>query len=177
MAEHKLQDARFMNSSPAIEPKQQKSLLELTIGSNIFRNTNGVLKIQGREQIVLQVHPEDNELLLTMDFYDGAGAQVAHLRRNTWAFNQAQRFALDAGPPHPSLFTRPAWLKLTDSETGEVALEASVMQEGKIQVLQGKFYTHKGTLVEITSHVCRIGTAITLFGDVFEHRGGAAVIG
>jgi hypothetical protein len=41
----------------------------------------------------------------------------------------------------------------------------------------GNFYTHKGELVTISPHYCRIGTGLTLFGDVAESRGGAASIG
>ena len=47
----------------------------------------------------------------------------------------------------------------------------------KIQVATGKFYSHRGQLIEITSHFCRVGSTHTLFGDVFEARGGTAVLG
>ena len=32
----------------------------------------------------------------------------------------------------------------------------------------GHLYTHKGELVTISPHYCRIGTSLTLFGDVVE---------
>ena len=47
----------------------------------------------------------------------------------------------------------------------------------KIHVATGKFYSHRGHLIEITSHFCRVGSTHTLFGDVFEARGGTAVLG
>lgn len=161
----------------AVEANKSKPLLELNIGSNVFRNTNGVVKLQGKEQLVVEFHPEENQLLLTMDFYDGAGSHVAHLRRNTWAFNTANRFALTTGPASLSLFNGPLWLKVSDRGNGGVVLEVTVTHSGKIQILNGKFYTHKGHLVEITSHYCRVVPGLTLFGDVFETRGGAASIG
>jgi len=43
--------------------------MELNIGSNIIRNTIGVLNVQGKEQIFLEIG-EDDQLLLTMDIYD-----------------------------------------------------------------------------------------------------------
>ncbi len=161
----------------AVEANKSKPLLELNIGSNVFRNTNGVVKLQGKEQMVVEFHPEENQLLLTMDFYDSAGSHVAHLRRNAWAFNTANRFALTTGPASLSLFNGPLWLKVSDRDSGDVALEVTVTHRGKIQIPNGKFYTHKGHLVEITSHYCRVVPGLTLFGDVFETRGGAASIG
>ena len=151
--------------------------MELTLGSNSFRNSTGVVTLQGKEQIVLEIRAVDHQLLLTMDLYDSAGTHVAHLRRNSWAFNRDNRFALSASPPSLPLFTSPTWLKLTDSEAGEIVFEARVVQNDQIQVPSGKFYTHKGQLFEITSHLCRLAGGVTLFGDVFDVGGGAVVIG
>jgi len=151
--------------------------MELTLGSNSFRNSNGVLKLQGKEQIVLELRAVDHQLLLTMDLYDSAGSHVAHLRRNSWAFNRDNRFALSASPPSLPLFTSPTWLKLTDGETGEIVLEARVVQDDQIQVPSGKFYTHNGQLFEITSHLCRLEGGVTMFGDAFDVGGRAVVIG
>jgi len=151
--------------------------MELTLGSNSFRNSNGVLKLQGKEQIVLELRAVDHQLLLTMDLYDSAGSHVAHLRRNSWAFNRDNRLAFSASPPSLPLFASPTWLKLTDSETGEIVFEARVVQDDQIQVPNGKFYTHNGQLFEITSHLCRLAGGVTMFGDAFDVGGGAVVIG
>jgi hypothetical protein len=56
-------------------------------------------------------------------------------------------------------------------------LEARAVSENKIQITSGKFYSHKGTLVEITPHYCRIGSGMTLFGNIVENRGGMVVLG
>jgi hypothetical protein len=151
--------------------------MDLAIGSNSFRNTNGVLAIHGREQIVLEVAPENDQLLLTMDLYDASGRQVAHLRRNEWKFNLDDRFAFSAAAASPSLYGGAPWLKLDDKETGETVFEASATDREKVQILQGKLYTHKGQLLEITSHLCRIAGVVTMFGDARDARGGAIVIG
>ncbi|MBM4120508.1 MAG: hypothetical protein ACKOBZ_01690 [Nitrospira sp.] len=151
--------------------------MDVTIGSNSFRNTNGVLAIHGKEQVVIEFVPDADQLLLTMDLYSAAGRQVAHLRRNAWKFNLDERFVFNATAPSPSLYGGAPWLKLVDQETGDVVLEASVTDSDKLQIVQGKFYTHKGQLLEITSHLCRIAGVTTLFGDVRDFRGGAIVIG
>ena len=160
-----------------MEAERFKHSLEIRLGSNIFRNTNGVLRVQGKEQLVLELSPERNRILLTIDLYDGSGNHIAHLRRNRWAFNDGNRFALNTSDSSPTLFPNLPWLKLTDQETEETVLEAAVAPEGKIQVATGKFYSHRGQLIEITSHFCRVGSTHTLFGDVYEAGGGTAVLG
>lgn len=152
-------------------------MIELALGSNTFRKTNGVLTLQGKEQLVLEYRPEANLLFLTMDLYDAEGRHIAHLRRNAWAFNAGDRFAFTASPDSPSMFTDPPSLRLVDGETGTVVLEARAMDQEKISVPQGRFYTHKGHLFEITSHLCRLAGIITLFGEVRDVRGGAIVLG
>jgi hypothetical protein len=151
--------------------------MDLALGSNSFRNTNGVLAIHGKEQIVLEFATENDQLLLTMDLYSASGRQLAHLRRNEWKFNLDDRYALSATAASPSLYGGAPWLKLEDKETGDTVLEASVPDCDKVQILQGKLYTHKGQLLEITSHLCRIAGVVTMFGDTRDARGGAIVIG
>jgi hypothetical protein len=159
------------------EPERQRHRLEIRLGSNIFHNTNGVLRVQGKEQLVLELTPDHDRILLTIDLYDGSGNHVAHLRRNRWAFNDGNRFSLSTSDSPPTLFPNLPWLKVTDQDSGDTVLEAAVAPGEKIHVATGKFYSHRGQLIEITSHYCRVGSTHTLFGDVFEARGGTAVLG
>jgi hypothetical protein len=161
----------------ATEQGKLKPGFELKLGTNSFRNTNGVIRIQGKEQVVIEITPDDDRLLLTMDFYDESGAHLAHLRRNAWAFNQHARFALTTSPASLSLFSGPAWVKVIDQHSGDTVLEVTVPQCGTIHVVAGKFFSHEGLPVEITSHYCRVGSGLAVFGEVFETRGGTAVIG
>lgn len=155
----------------------QKPGLELLIGSNIFRNTNGVVKIHGKEQLVLESKLEQGLLLVTIDLYSEGGTHIAHLRRNVLALNQAGQFAIEIHRAQSDSPTEAPWTRLSDQQSGEIVLEAQVVSENKIQITSGKFYSHKGTLVEITPHYCRIGSGKTLFGDIVENRGGMVVLG
>lgn len=141
--------------------------MELIIGSNIIRDTSGVLNVQGYDQIFLEVG-EDGQLLLTMDIYDAARNHVAKLRRNAWAFNDRNRFEVT---------TSPTSLKLIDKESGETVVDASVLDKDKVQVSQGTFYTKEGSLLEITPDFWRIAGSITMSGNVFDSCGGAVAIG
>jgi len=151
--------------------------LELLIGSNIFRNTNGVVKIHGKEQLVVESKPEQGLLFVTIDLYGEGGLHIAHLRRNVLVLNQEDRFAIDIHRAQHDTATDAPWVRLSDRQSGEVVLEARVVAENRIQIASGKFYSHKGTLVEITPHYCRIGSGTTIFGDIMENRGGTVILG
>ena len=55
--------------------------------------------------------------------------------------------------------------------------EPCLIQKSNIRITVGHFNAHTGELVTVSPHYCRIGTGLTLFGNVAESRGGAATIG
>jgi hypothetical protein len=155
----------------------QKLGPELLIGSNIFRNTNGVVKIHGKEQLVLESRPEQGLLLVTIDLYDEGGTQIAHVRRNVLVMNRGTQFAIDVHRATTDMPADAPWVRLYGRQSGEIAFEARVVSGNKIQITSGRFHSHQGAVVDITPHYCRIGSGRTLFGDVVENRGGTVVLG
>ena len=161
----------------AVEEEKPETGLELHVGSNIFRTTNGIIKLQGKEQIVLEVQSDPPTLLLTMDFYDAEGQRIGHLRRNQLSAAGAHRFAVCVtAPPDPTL-DDPLTVTVSERSTGATIIEVYLFQRRKIRFTTAHFHTHKGEAVSISPHFCRIGTGLTMFGDVVEGRGGTAVIG
>jgi hypothetical protein len=160
-----------------IDIEKPEEGLELHVGSNVFRNTNGVVKLQGKEQLVLETQLEPQMLLLTMDLYDEQGTRVGHIRRNAVSAQSATRYVIrvktgcEASPDDLPSVT------VADRTTGHTVFEACLMLRRKIRITAGHFYTHKGELVTVSPHYCRIGTGFTLFGNVAESRGNAAAIG
>ncbi len=140
--------------------------MELNIGSNILRNASGVLKVAGQEQIFLEVG-ENGQLLLTMDLYDETGKHIAKLRRNAWAFNEGERFAIT---------TNPSDLTLRESKSGAIIVRARVLNPTHIEILEGRFFTHRGHLLEITPDYWRVAGGITMSGNIFDGGGGAVAI-
>lgn len=145
--------------------------LELRIGSNIFRSTNGVVRIHGKEQLVIEVKPEHGLLLVTLDLYDEGSVRIAHLRRNVFTLNDSGRFTVDI-----PIGQRPSPVLVTDLQSSHVVLEARMASEYRVDIFCGRLYSHKGMLVEITPHYCRIGSGMTLFGNIVEARGGPAIL-
>ena len=114
--------------------------MELNFGSNIVSNSNGILTIEGKNQIHIEVGDE-SQPLLTMNLYDDKGKSVGMLTRNELVDNPGNRFA--------TTITSSS-LKLTDTTSDQLILAVNVVEGNIVQILQGKFYTHFGKLLEIT---------------------------
>jgi hypothetical protein len=172
-----LSRAGFASPGGRATAKTDTRGLELLIGSNIFRNTNGVIKVQGKEQLVLEFRPEQGLLLVTMDLYSENGIHVAHLRRNVFVLNRSEQFAAEIHRSQCEAQVDHPWVRLLDRRSGLPVLETQVVSENRAHILSGKFYSHQGAPVEITPHYCRIGAGTTLFGEIVESRGGMVSLG
>ena len=160
-----------------IDEEKPEQGLELHIGSNVFRTTNGVVKFQGKEQLFLEVRPEPAALFVTMDIYDEQGQRVGHLRRNALSATSASRFSLSSTAAPDATLEDPLTVAVLDRITGQTVIEVYLFQKRKIRITGGQFHTHKGEMVSISPHYCRVGTGLTRFGDVVECRCGAVSIG
>jgi hypothetical protein len=138
--------------------------MELTIGSRVFRGTSGVLIVQGKQQLSLEWGMEPHQLLLTMNLYNAGGMHIARVRRNAWTFNDRDRFELSAVR---------GVVKLIDTTTGEVVVEARVVGRDKLEIPRGCFCTNAGHRVEITPEYCHIGGQAT---SVTEIVGGPSAV-
>ena len=56
--------------------------MDILIGSNHLRNTNGIIQAEGQNLIQVAIS-DDGTLLLSMALYNPAGTQVAKLEHNT----------------------------------------------------------------------------------------------
>ena len=114
--------------------------MQLTIGSNRLRNTDGIVSVRGDEQIKFEWGPSYAELLLTMDLYNVDGYHIARLRRNQWTFNDRERF-LFAGSTKG--------LNIVDTKSKQVVLKARVVGGDSVVVTQGAFHNSNGHPIEI----------------------------
>lgn len=141
--------------------------MELNIGSNIIRNTSGVLNVSGKNQIFLEMGERDQQLLVSMDIYDSGARHIAKLKRNSWVFNNNDIY---------DITTQPLSLKLINTDTNESVVEIKVVDQDKIEIPYGNFYTHTGTLLEITPNHWKIG-GLTMSGNTIDSCGSAVGIG
>ena len=151
--------------------------LELRIGSNIFRRTNGVVTIHGKEQLVIETKSEQGLLLATLDLYDERGTRIAHLRRHVLTLNDRGQFAVDVRLGQGLSPSDMPSVRLRDLQSGHLVFEARMASDSRVDLICGRLHSHKGIPVEITSHYCRIGSQTTLFQEIIEAQGGPAVLG
>ena len=114
--------------------------MEINFGSNIVSNSNGILTIEGKNQIHIEIG-DDSQPLLTMNLYDEKGKSVGQLNRNKLISNPGERFATTISSSS---------LQLTDTSIDDIIILINVVEGNIIQILHGKFFTHFGKLLEIT---------------------------
>jgi hypothetical protein len=141
--------------------------MDLIIGSSIIRSTNGVIMVEETQQLSFEWGQAHGDLLLTMNLYNRVGKHVASLRRNDWTFNDHDQFVLT---------TKPKALKLVDTRTARIALEARIVTEDRVEISDGVFFSQEGHKVEITAAYCRIEGSLSR-GEPVEGAGGTVQIG
>jgi len=141
--------------------------VDILIGSNQLRNTNGIFVAQEQEFIKLELGENDSGLLLTMNLYNPTGTQVAKLERNTWVSNDQDRFELNAGPES---------VMLVDNTLKGVVILLKIEDHNRITIPQAKFYLPSGRVSEVTADGWQVGNTIELKGTDIDLDGGVIEI-
>ena len=140
--------------------------MKLNFGSNIISNMNGVLTVEGGNQIFLEIG-DDGQPFLTMNIYNTKGKHIAKISRNTWVFNDEERFKTTITP---------ASLKLIDKTSSDCVVEFNVVEGNVAQIPHGRFYTHYAQLVEVTPNLYRIA-GVEVKSNIIDACGKAFVVG
>jgi len=138
-------------------------MLDIKIGSNTLRNTNGIFTAHGQELLRVEVGESDGELLLTMGIYMPTGSEVGKLERNAWVSNDGDRFEL---APEPQT------IKVIDKTLKNVVIQMAIDNTKKITIPLAKFYTSKGMLSEVSEGWWRVGNKMELNGIDMDLAGG-----
>lgn len=141
--------------------------MDISIGSNQLRNTNGIFVAQDQDLIKVEHKAEDGGILLSMDLYNPAGSQVAKLERNEWTSNDQDRFELRADPESVTV--------IDNTLKGVVFLVKKNGEDG-IQIPQAKFYLPGGTVSEVTTEQWHVGNKMELKDADVDLQGGGIEI-
>ena len=137
--------------------------MNIQLGTNTLRNTNGTFLAHGKEQIRIEWQEESKSLSLTMGVFMPTGTEVATLKQNVWATNPNDRF----------LFTSTSeTLKVEDTTLKTVVMEIQTTADQSVKIPTAKFYTSKGTLSEVSAEWWRVGNKMELAGIDTDLEGG-----
>ena len=137
--------------------------MDIEMGTNILRNTNGAFVTHGLEHLRIELLNEKPELALTMSVFMPTGTEVATLRRNVWETNPGDRFVLTSTPD---------MLKVEDSTLNTTVMEIHKEKDHTLKIPAAKFYTSKGAVSEVSAEWWRVGNKMELTGIDTDLEGG-----
>jgi len=140
--------------------------MDILIGSNHLRNTNGIIQAEGQNLIQVAIS-DDGTLLLSMALYNPAGTQVAKLEHNTWASNDQDRFELKIDGDTTLL---------VDKTLKGVIFSLKKENQTEVLVSQAKFYLPGGIVSEVTPEHWHVGNKLELKDVDTDLHGGAIEI-
>ncbi len=141
--------------------------MDIEIGSNLFRNTNGAVEIEGVPHFQMSVKPSNGAVLLNLALFDQSGRMVAKVVDSTLAFNERRAYELNKTG---------TMLELKEQESGTVVLRLTQPSPGRVTIDQGHFWTIKGHLCTISPTECKIDTH-TVSKQETDANGGVASLG
>jgi hypothetical protein len=141
---------------------------EIKLGNNTIRNSTGVLEIDGKEVIGMDLG-NDEKLLLYAQIYGADGAHLARLWKGKPAFG---------GDAFDVTRTRER-ITLVEKGSGRVVFDARLAQLGKplIEVLRADLYGPGGSHVEVRADGSVVAGGVTLTGNTIDGFGSAIAIG
>lgn len=139
--------------------------MDIAIGSNLLRNTNGIFVANDHQLLQLEIH--DGQPRLNMDLYNPTGTQVAKLENNSWKANDQNRFELQ---------TEPRSLMVLDKTLKGVVIRLACEEDNRVTISQAKFYLPNGTLSQVTAESWQVGNQLELKGANVDLQGGAIEI-
>jgi hypothetical protein len=140
--------------------------MDLEIGSNLYRNTDGTVEIEGVPQMAVTLKNPEGPLLVNFVMFDGTGRLITKVVESTMAFNERRAHELERTP---------TGLLLTHADSKKVVLKIE-LNKGRVVVNQGEFVTIKGHRMEISPTEWRV-EKINKSKEDRDMKGGAVVVG
>ena len=141
--------------------------MDVEVGSNLYRNTDGTIEVEGVPQIQVALKPATGALLVNFALFDAGGKVVAKLVDSTLMINEKRAYEVNKTPKS---------LRLTQSATGTVILQMDVKTPDVVAFTKGEFHTMKGHVIHVSSVEWKIDK-LRVSGTTQDLKGGSVVIG
>jgi hypothetical protein len=141
--------------------------MDVEVGSNLYRNTDGIIEIEGVPQIQVALKLATGALLVSFALFDADGKVTAKLNDSTLMINEKRAYEVTKTPKS---------LLLTHSASGTVILQMEVKAPDVVAITKGEFYTIKGHMIRITPAEWNIDK-LRASGTTQDVKGKAVVLG
>lgn len=141
--------------------------MDIEVGSNLYRNSDGTIMIDGVPHIQISRHPSTGTLLVNFALFDENGRMLAKVVDSVLMFNERRAYSLSKTAQQVSII---------EAATGTVLLQLDMKEPDRIRFSKGTFYTMKGRLLEVSDKEWKIGKQ-TKSNQTIDANGGAAIVG
>lgn len=141
--------------------------MDVEVGSNLYRNTDGTIEVEGIPQIQLAVKPTTGALLVNFALFDAGGKVTAKLNDSTLMINEKRAYEVSKTPKS---------LELTHLASGSIILKMELKAPDLVAFTKGAFHTVKGHLFEVSPTEWKIDK-LRASGTTQDLYGGSVVLG
>ncbi len=141
--------------------------MDVEVGSNLYRNSDGTIVIEGVPQIHLAQHQSSGALLVNFALFDQNGRMLAKVVDSTLMFNERRTY---------DLTRTPNTVTLKDTTSGKILLQLDLKSPGTVVFSKGEFHSVKGHLLEVSAKEWKIDKQ-RKSGVTQDANGGAVAIG
>jgi hypothetical protein len=114
--------------------------MDIEIGSNLYRNSNGTIEVEGVPQIHVSRHPSTGALLVNFALFDSNGRMLAKVVDSTLMFNERRAYELTKTNKS---------VEMKEAESGKILLYVEVKDSDVVSFSRGEFHTMKGRLLQV----------------------------
>jgi hypothetical protein len=115
--------------------------MDIEVGSNLYRNSNGTIEVEGVPQIQIARHSSTGALLVNFALFDSNGRMLAKVVDSTMMFNE--RRAYDWTKTNTQV-------TMKEATSGKVLLQLDMKASDVVSFSRGEFHTMKGHLLQVS---------------------------
>jgi hypothetical protein len=141
--------------------------MDIEIGSNLYRNSNGTIEVEGVPQIQVARHPSTGALLVNFALFDSNGRMLAKVVDSTMMFNERRAYELTKTNKS---------VVMKEAESGKILLHVEAKDSDVVSFSRGEFHTMKGRLLHVSPTEWKLDKQQKR-GLTQDAKGGAVSIG
>lgn len=115
--------------------------MDLEIGSNLYRNTNGTVEVEGVPQLAVSLRQPGPQIRLNFVVFNEVGRVIAKVVNSAFAYNEQRMYELDKTPTS---------LVIKQTDSGKVVLQMEVKGPDLVVISKGEFLSIKAHLLTIS---------------------------